>query len=448
MRILSDTIAARATPTGIGGIAVIRVSGPQALAVADRLFQGARRPSAMKGYSLAHGFIRDPASGELVDEVLLAVFRAPRSYTGEDMIEIAGHGGAACCQAVLSLLLHSGVRMAQPGEFTRRALLNGRIDLNQAEAIRELAEAETEATRRRALRQLLGNFSRRIDTLRNSLMTLIADLTARAEFGEEVPVSTLQLNRRLWRLCKQLTDLVTEAETSRLVRDGALVVIVGRTNVGKSSLFNRLLDEERAIVTDIPGTTRDCIEARLRLGDFVIRLVDTAGWHTRPGRIEALSRLRAQEYVSRADLLIVVLDRSSQLKREDNHILGATRQRRRIIILNKCDLPNRLQLSRCDLTAPVLFVSARNGTGIARLRQLLRRSVLTGSYNGDFIATERTSTALRRAAEACQLAATSKNLDVRLLELTNAARALEELAGKITTDEILDAVFSRFCVGK
>jgi tRNA modification GTPase len=444
-----DTIAARATPPGAGGIAVIRVSGPKALAVADRVFLGRHRPSRRPSHTLSHGRIADPRTGAMIDEVLLSIFRAPRSYTGEDVVEISCHGGLAASDAILRLLAGQGVRPAERGEFTRRAVLNGKLDLAQAEAIPELVQARSDQARARAVSQLTGVFSDRLERLRIRLQALQMQLVAALESGEDSPSGVeRQIARNLRSAGRQLARLQQQAEAGPLLRQGALVVIIGKPNVGKSSLFNRLVGEERAIVTEIPGTTRDCLEASLEIDGMVLRLVDTAGWRTSTGKIEAIGKARAMRYAERADLLLVTIDGSVPLTREDEAVLAAAAGQRRIVVLNKSDLADGHRQNPRPNVRPRVRVSARNGTGIRRLSRLIVRAFSAACTDADFIANQRHREGLRRARTALESAQATPALDLQALEVGNAAGALDELLGRVTTEELLDRVFREFCIGK
>jgi tRNA modification GTPase len=449
----AETIVAQATPPGEGGIAVIRVSGPQALNAADRIFRGRQRLARRPGYAISHGFIVRPGTSAPIDEVLVSVFRAPSSYTGEDMAEISCHGGYAAAAAILKLLAaQPEVRLAQPGEFTRRAVLNGKLNLTQAEAILDLVQARSELTRQKAVAQLTGVFSQRIEQLRKRLLAAQTQLVARLEFGDDLGHNddrpTGAIDRELRHVRRDLEHLVRQAEAGPMLRQGALVVIVGKPNVGKSSLFNRLLDEERAIVTEIPGTTRDCLEAGLNLGGMMIRLVDTAGWRTHTGRIEALGKAKAEHYAERADALLAVLDGSQPWMKEDHEVIAATSRRRRILVLNKSDLKDgRLRMPSLNGAARVR-VSAKTGAGIGRLRRMLVGLFTAAKSDADFIANQRHLDGLRIAAQALSNAVEHSALDVRVQEVGNALSALHELVGSVTSNEILDQVFRDFCIGK
>jgi tRNA modification GTPase len=432
---------------------VVRVSGPDALHIADLVFRGKPKPSTRPGHTISHGWIADPDSGRTVDEVLLSVFRRPRSYTGEDMVEVSGHGGPAVTDAVLSLLIRNGARPAAPGEFTRRAVLNGKLDLAQAEAVLDLVQARSTIARERAVRQLSGIFSNRIEEIEKDLRAVQTRLTGLIEFGEELPAGSAlhDVDLRLKRISEQLAEVCDKAETGPILRQGALVAIVGAPNAGKSSLFNRLVGEDRAIVTDTPGTTRDAIEAGLDLKGLPVRLVDTAGWRAHAGRIEAIGAARARHYAQRADALLLVLDSSKPLSAIDEQIVAATEDKRRIMVFNKADLkPPAVDYPRPSPNGTRhVRISAKTGLGLSRLKDaVVRLFTSSNESEGDFIATRRQIEGLRRAQAAIETARASSILDVRMSETDNAMTALEELLGRLTSEQVLDAVFSQFCVGK
>jgi tRNA modification GTPase len=385
----------------------------------------------------------------MIDDVLLAVFRRPHSYTGEDMIEVSCHGGTAAPQAALRALLAAGARPAGPGEFTRRAVLNGKLDLTQAEAVQELVQASGELGRTRALRQLAGRLAHRVEQLGAELDDVQSRLAAQVEFGDELPARVAgPVQRRLALAHRELRRLLGQAASGSLLRTGALVVIVGRPNVGKSSLFNRLAGEERAIVTEIPGTTRDCLEADINLAGLAAKLVDTAGWRTHAGRIEALGRVRARHYVERADALLVVLDGSQELQAEDRAVLAATAHQRRLLVLNKADLAGPDASHRFGRRESAVPVSARTGHGISALVAWLRRQFVPRASEADFVASPRHVEALHRADAALAAARRSRAGDLRLHEVGRARQALAELLGQRTSEAVLDQVFSTFCIGK
>ena len=455
-RVTEDTICALATPAGPGGIAVIRVSGPQSLAIADATFRGKHLPSQRPGHTILHGYLHEPsrkpsAADRMIDEVLVSIFRAPRSYTGEDMVEISSHGGPAVADAILHLLAGQGARPSLPGEFTRRAVMNGKLDLTQAEAVLDLAEARSDAARARAIRQLTGVFSRHILELEKELQSLQSRLAAHLELGDELPAGeTRKLNQALGRNADRLAATLRHAEAGPLLRQGALVAIVGRPNVGKSSLFNRLVGEERAIVTPTPGTTRDAIEAAVELKGIVVRLVDTAGWRTRAGRIEALGAARAKHYAQRADALMVVIDSSRPPTEMDAQIIRATEGKRRILVFNKSDCkPPALNHGLPSVNGtPCVRVSARSGQGIAALRTAVGRLFADVTRDTGFTANRRHIESLRRAHAALEAARKAPALDVRGSEVAAAIAALEEMLGQRTSEQVLDRVFSEFCIGK
>jgi len=453
----TDTIAALATPAGESGIAVIRMSGAQTLEVASAVL---RQPSG-RGFSgewehrrIHHAHLVD-ASGERVDEVMAAIMRAPESYTGDDVVEISCHGGPAVVARVLSVLFEHGVRPAEAGEFTRRAFLNGKIDLIQAEAVADLIHARTEIQRVAAERQLAGELSNRIDTLADDMLVLLGDLEARIDFIEE-GIDALDIPDTLARIGRQRTeleDLLASAPVSRLLRDGIRVVIAGPVNAGKSSLFNRLLGESRAIVTEIPGTTRDVLREAIVIDGVPFVVHDTAG--LRDGttdRVEQMGIGRASDALRHADLVLLVVD-GSDAQAEAAVRAGAVGldAGRTIVVINKTDLPAAVPDSLGGIR-----VSALTGSGVDSLRSVMMEK--TGSANLARLARER---AVLNARLASLLAEARTELEVLAgmiskaepLELVaHRARQVlalyEEATGRRYHDGLLDAIFSRFCIGK
>jgi len=340
-----DTIAAISTPLGEGGIGIVRLSGPDSLAIADRIFrnQDGRNPSRMSTHSLCYGHII--AAGKPIDEVLLTVMRAPRTYTREDIVEINCHGGIVPLRQVLELTLKEGARLAEPGEFTRRAFLNGRIDLAQAEAVVETIRAKTDLSLRAAMSQLQGKLSAQVEGMQASLGKLLANVEASIDFagdgGGVFPEEDLRKEVEL--LTVELEALLASAESGRVLREGIKTVIAGRPNVGKSSLWNALLGEERAIVTSLPGTTRDALEEMVDVRGIPLRLVDTAGIRKARGRIERESVVRSRRSLQEADLALIVLDGSVPLSGDDQEIGEEARGKETVLVINKIDLPQRLE---------------------------------------------------------------------------------------------------------
>lgn len=457
-----DTISAVATAVGEGGIGIIRLSGPQALTIADALFRGVRgrRASDVASHTVAYGRIVDPATETVVDEVLLLVMRAPRSYTREDVVEIHCHGGPAPLRKILDLTLAHGARLAEPGEFTKRAFLNGRLDLAQAEAVIDIIRAKTDASLRMAVNHLAGGLSAQIRTLRDDILAMIAHLEAAIDFPEEdiEELAAEQAAAGINGLLAAIDKLLATAQTGRILREGLETVIIGKPNVGKSSLLNALLREKRAIVTDIPGTTRDIIEEYVNIRGVPLKIVDTAGIRETTDLVEKIGVERAQEIMRRADLVLLVLDASAPLSAEDRQVLDMLQQQQVIVLINKTDLPVRLELD--EVTARmagrrVLRISALEGTGLDELEQAIVDMVYAGKTapsDSAFVSNVRHAAALRQARQhlADALATTSAGMppDFVVIDLRAAWEKLGEITGETVGDDIIDQIFARFCIGK
>lgn len=454
---LDDTIAAIATPLGEGGLAVIRISGPAALAIADRCFVPAGRapvkPSTAPTHTLHYGRIE--RDGKTVDEVLLAVMRPPRTFTREDVVEISCHGGLLPAKLVLDAVLANGARLAAPGEFTRRAFLNGRIDLAQAEAVTDLIHARTEMALAAANEQLAGKLSRRINTLRDDLMRVLAHVEAHIDFPDEdiAPDTRAQLITRLEHGCAFMEELLRTANEGQLLRRGIRAAIIGRPNVGKSSLLNLLLGRDRAIVSPIPGTTRDTIEETANVRGLPVVFIDTAGLRDTDDQIEAEGVRRSHEALSKADLILHVLDHSAPLTPADEKHLAQFAGRKRLLVRNKTDLPAQLQLPPgCE---PGIAVCCLSGQGLEALKDAIKEAVWAGEIQAgmlEVMINSRHQDALQRAREALlrTLAALRQNLTLELvaLDLRIAVNAVGEIVGKTATEDLLDSIFSQFCIGK
>lgn len=456
-----DTIAAISTAAGPGGIGIVRLSGPKAWEVGRALFQPAKgvlrdQPPVRH---LLYGHITDPTSGEVVDEALVVFFKAPHTYSTEDTVEIQGHAGPAVTQRVLALCLAQGCRLAEPGEFTRRAYLGGRLDLSQAEAVAHLIAAASRSEARLALGALEGGLARELAPVREAMLNVAAAVEAALDFPDEVTeIITPELGERLEReAAAPLTKLLDQSRRRRVFREGAVVVLCGRPNVGKSSLFNRLLGERRAIVTARPGTTRDAIEEAALLGGVVCRLVDTAGLTDSSDEVEALGVELAKGRLGLADLALVVLDQSQPLTPEDRAALEATADLPRLVALNKSDKPAAWQSADLGLDGEgLLRVSAKHGQGMDELSAALGRAVSGGAAEpkpGEVVAGARQREALGRCSEAIRRAASglaNENIEIELvsLDLGEALMALGEVDGQSAPDQVIDAVFANFCVGK
>jgi len=461
MDVHGETIAAIATPVGRGGIGIIKISGPDALAIAKRLFVPARPSAEIAARRLYLGHVIDTETGRVLDQVLLSYMKAPFSYTGEDVVELNSHSGHLILTSIMQILLNQGARLAEPGEFTFRAFMNGKMDLAQAEAVIDLIEARSEKGLQIASSHLAGAFSREIEAIRVSVMGILARVEAAIDFPEEeeVELKTDEIGEDLERaVIYPLISLIECGEENRLSIAGALTAIVGRSNTGKSSLFNRLLKQQRAIVTPDPGTTRDMIESEIILDGLPIRLMDTAGIRVSFDKAEQKGIEITEGTILDADLLILVFDGSVPVQEEDVDILERCRGRRLIAVLNKSDLPpvlgkNHIQELIPDATC--VEVSALTGHGIEELRSAVIRDFKSRRNDvayGHLAPNLRQTKALRSALQACERAGSELQkgspAEITAFELRGAIEHLGEITGQGIGNDLLDEIFSRFCIGK
>ena len=456
-----DTIAAIATPIGESGIGVVRLSGPDAKAVALKVLRKPRGGSFadLQDHRLYYGRVVDPAAGRPVDEVLFFYAAGPRSFTAEDTVEIQAHGSMFIVQQILELLLAHGARLAGPGEFTQRAFLNGRIDLVQAEAVIDLIRAKTEKAHQLALSQLSGKASQQIHWLEAGLYSMLINIEAVLDFPEEgIPEpQQLQIREQTQGTLAQLRAIYAKVEEGRKIKEGVAIVITGRPNVGKSSILNALLQEEKAIVTDIPGTTRDAVEGLFQLRGIPIRLLDTAGLRPTDNPIERLGIDKAHQLLDQADLILLILDNSAPLTEEDRAIVRRLNGRPFVLIINKTDLPS--QLNRDDLkqfnALRTLQLSVVDHQGFDQLEQTIAELVGIGSVQVDdqpVLSSVRQKEALRKAIEALQSFGDGLESgiteDLLAVDLRSCLSALGEITGKNVDDEVLHGIFAQFCIGK
>lgn len=454
-----ETISAIATPIGEGGLAVIRISGANAFDVASRIFT----PASPKHRGGGNGYMRPNRTyfgkvhygGEILDEVVLTVFKAPHSYTCEDTVEISCHGGQIVARRILTATFNCGARLAQPGEFSQRAFLNGRIDLTQAEAVAELISANSEACCRAAVKQLEGSFSKLINKLRSDMIECVAQIEAILDFPEdgiapETLTSTIQRVDSITRSLDRIKDSVVQ---SRILREGFRVVIVGYPNVGKSSLLNALLGRDRAIVSPIPGTTRDTVEELVNFGGIAFRLIDTAGIRGAKSGVEKEGIRRTFRAMRDADVVILVLDSARETNAEEREILRDLQPSKSIIVANKSDLSTDA-LTHQPFALQAIFVSSKMGSGIQRLKDMLREFAGNGKagMSEDFLVNARHEEAVDRGIAHLRQAkrCLDQNLAIELAaaELRMGLTSLNEMAGITTSEDILDRVFSLFCIGK
>ena len=454
---MPDTIAAIATAQAPGGIGVVRISGLEALTVADCIFSAATgaKLTESHGYRAHFGHVRDH-EGEF-DEAVALVFRAPKSYTGENVAEISCHGGVYLAQRLLRAALGAGAKLAGPGEFTRRAFLNGKIGLTQAEAVMDLIGAQGEAAAKAALYAHEGALARKIDAVRAKLLDAAAHLTAWADFpDEEVPeVTEDELTERLGEVCESLSGLLRQFDAGRAIREGVETVILGRPNVGKSTLMNLLSGCERSIVTDVAGTTRDVVEETVRVGDVLLRLADTAGLRETDDPVERIGVDRARKRLSTAGLVLAVFDGSQPLGEEDFALLDSVCDRPAIAVVNKEDLSLKIDLSAIQKKIThIVTISAANQSGLDSLTDTIAQVLGTSQLSPDegMLCTERQRESAARAqsfaAEALQSVKSGFTFDAVTVLVESAMDALLELTGEKTSEAVVDAVFSHFCVGK
>ena len=456
-----ETIAAIATPFGESGIGIVRVSGPLAEPISKKIFKSKKGHSDSVSHFLQYGEIVDPETGSSIDEVLVVLMKSPKTYTREDVLEIQCHGGYLILQKVLELVLKQGARIAQPGEFTKRAFLNGRIDLTQAEAVVDLIEAKTAASLEIANQQLRGILHREIMGLKEELGEKLALLEAHIDFPEEEidPLSQGMMRRDLERMVQKIEGWISTYEEGKIFREGVSCAIIGKTNVGKSSLLNVLLNEDRAIVTSIPGTTRDVIEEVLNIKGIPVRLMDTAGLRRAVNSVEIEGVRRTRERVANSDFILLVLDGSRELDGDDQEIFRETGGKKKVIVINKRDLSQRVALEdiRKEFQAdPIVPISALKNEGMDDLRgaiynSLIHKNIRTSSESL-IVANLRHKIALGQTKEG--LLAALRGLDEGIsvefvaFEIGAALEALGEIVGKTTSEEVLDRIFERFCIGK
>jgi tRNA modification GTPase len=459
---VDDTISAIATPIGVGGLGVIRVSGPAAVAIMGTMFRDrhGRPVERWPSHRVRFGHVVHPHTGIKLDEVLVTYMRGPHSYTREDVIEISCHGGMAVMAGILEGLVASGARLAEPGEFTKRAFINGRLDLAQAEAVIDLIRAQTEESQRQALDHLQGGLSQAIGAMRDALLEILAYVEGAMEFPEEdlalLPWQTLCTKAEA--VEARMSTLLDTFQTGVVLRTGVQVAIVGRPNVGKSSLFNALLAANRAIVTPIPGTTRDVLEEVANLCGYPFRLVDTAGIRpsTEPVEREGIARARAS--VESADLVLLVLDGSEPLTAEDEEAVAVVQGKCVQVVVNKADLPARVTADELQVRFPAwpkIAVSCKEGQGLERLREAMVAAVVDGQQpprEGPMVtrlrqweALQRAHHSLLQAREAMQQGLSGEFIAVDLRE---ALEWLGEIVGLNYSEDLLDKIFSEFCIGK
>lgn len=461
MHWIDDIIAAISTPPGSGGIGIVRMSGAGCIALADTVFRGKKKLVDKASHTLSYGTIIDPSDGTVIDEVLASVMKAPHTYTKEDIVEINCHGGYYVTQRVLQALLYAGARMAEPGEFTKRGFLNGRIDLTQAEAVIDVIQAKTELSRKAAMGQLEGRLKTEVRTLRSQIIDMIASIEAVIDYPDyDIEEETYDsMEKGVKEILSHIQHLLASAERGKIVREGLQTVIVGKPNVGKSSLLNWFLEEERAIVTNIPGTTRDTVEEMINIDGIPVKIVDTAGIRETGDVVERLGVEKSKTYAQNADLVLMMLDSSRPLEDEDKDILSFIQDKHSIILLNKSDLTPKLSIEELSTFVPkeqIISVSVRENTGfdvlIETIKKMFFREQLMQGQDELLLGNTRHQNALYQAQlamEHClETIAMRMPEDFISLDLQDASSALGEITGDVADEEIIDRIFTKFCLGK
>ena len=456
-----DTIAAISTPPGEGAISIVRMSGEQAVTIAAKLFKAKVDLNTVASHTINYGHLFEPDTNQLVDEVMVSVLRAPRTFTREDVIEINCHGGIVVVNQILQLLLRHGARLAEPGEFTKRAFLNGRMDLSQAEAVMDLIRAKTDKAMNVALNQLDGNLSHLIRALRQEILETLAQVEVNIDYPEYDDVeemTTRLLVEKATHVQAQINALLATAQQGKILREGLNTAIIGRPNVGKSSLLNHLLREEKAIVTDIAGTTRDVIEEYVNVRGVPLKLIDTAGIRETEDVVEKIGVERSRKALSEADLILLVLNQSEPLSEEDRQLIASTEGSKRIVLLNKTDLPTQLDREELQaaLSGDAMFaVSVLNNDGLDQLEQAIADLFFGGQTtdkDASYLSNTRHIALLENASqslsEVMEGIEAGMPVDLVQMDMTRCWDYLGEVVGDSVQDELITQLFSQFCLGK
>ncbi|WP_166245807.1 tRNA uridine-5-carboxymethylaminomethyl(34) synthesis GTPase MnmE [Paenibacillus turpanensis] len=457
---LTDTIAAISTPLGEGGIAVIRVSGNDAVPIVEPLFKGKRKLTKVESHTVHYGSIVNPKTGDKLEEALVTVMRAPRSFTMEDVVEISCHGGIVSVKKVLDLLLEQPVRLAEPGEFTKRAFLNGRIDLSQAEAVMDLIRSKSDRAFQIAMKQAEGALSKRIQELRHTLVETMAHIEVNIDYPEHdvEELTNAFISDKCEGAITTIEGLLKTAEQGKLLREGITTVIVGKPNVGKSSLLNALAQENRAIVTDIPGTTRDVIEEYVTIKGIPLRLLDTAGIRETADVVEQIGVERSRSALAEADLVLLVLNSNSELEPDEIVLLDQLKDRQCIVILNKTDLPQKIDLTKVTSRMEeerIVQMSVRTQEGMDQLEKSITGLFFSGgleSADFTYVSNVRHVQLLKQAKSALEEAVGAVEMKVPIdmiqIDIRTAWERLGEIIGDSVSDSLIDQIFSQFCLGK
>lgn len=448
---MEDTIVAISTTTGVGAISIIRLSGPEAISIADKVFT--KDLTKVDSHTIHYGHIKDKE--EIIDEVLISVMRAPKTFTKEDVVEINCHGGIAPTNKVLELLLDNGARLAEPGEFTKRAFLNGRIDLLEAEATMDLISSKTETARKLSINTLTGETSKLIKELRSDLVQIISNIEVNIDYPEYEDVEEMTTGKVLPNLQKfkeRLIDIIKKSEDSKVIKEGIKVGIIGKPNVGKSSLLNSLIEEEKAIVTSIPGTTRDIVEGTIVLGGITLNITDTAGIRESEDLVEMLGVIKSLKIIDTSDLVIYILNNNEEITEEEKELLEKIKDKKKIIVVNKIDLEEKLDKT---LLEDYIEISVKENIGIDKVKDRIKELFNIGEITSNdltYLSNARTISLLKKSLSIVDntLEEIEQNAPIDIIELglKDAWNTLGEVIGETYKDELLDELFSRFCLGK
>ena len=451
---MNDTIAAISTALGVGAISIVRMSGKDSISIANSIFSG-KDLEKVATHTINYGFIKD--NEEIIDEVLVSVMKSPHTYTTEDIVEINCHGGITTTNKVLETLLKHGARLAEPGEFTKRAFLNGRIDLTKSEAVMDLLESKTESARKLAINSLQGKTALLVDNFRDKIKQLISSIEVNIDYPEyyDIEVVTLEkIKEETASMKQELETIIKESENSKIIKNGIDTLIIGRPNVGKSSILNKFLDEEKAIVTDIAGTTRDIVEGQVMLDNIVLNIIDTAGIRQTEDKVEKIGVEKSLSLIDKADLIIVVLNSNEKLTLEDQELLEKTKNKNTIVVLNKNDLERNIELDKLE-DYTLVSTNTNDLEGIDTLKDKIKEmfnleQISTKDYN--YLTNVRQISLAKNAYQKLIDVETGlkDNLPVDMIEidLRDCFDILGQITGKTYSDEIIDNLFERFCVGK
>ncbi|WP_270183027.1 tRNA uridine-5-carboxymethylaminomethyl(34) synthesis GTPase MnmE [Alkalihalobacillus sp. CinArs1] len=455
-----ETIAAISTPMGEGAIAIVRLSGSEAVDIADKLYKGSKPLRDVESHTIHYGHLIDPDTDEVAEEVMVSVMRGPRTFTREDIVEINCHGGLVSVNRVLELVLRSGARLAEPGEFTKRAFLNGRIDLSQAEGVIDLIRAKTDRAMNVALNQMEGRLSTLISKLRQQLLETVAHVEVNIDYPEYDAEEMTQelLTNQLKEVEEEIRRILVTARQGKILREGLSTVIVGRPNVGKSSLLNSLVHENKAIVTDVPGTTRDVIEEYVNVRGVPLRLVDTAGIRETEDLVERIGVERSRERLKQADLILLVLNYNDELTHEDEQLFKAVEGMDVIVIVNKTDLEEKLDLEKVKRLAdkhPIITTSLKNEQGVDELEQSISELFFEGAVESQdltYVSNSRHIALLEQSrktlADALDAIEAGMPVDMVQIDITRTWELLGEIIGDTVSESLIDQLFSQFCLGK